>query len=331
MTKDPQSDPFAQRDAARRLTRAAMRTGLPPTSSDPTPRQKPQRSTPTLWIAGSVLLLAALASAALVMSPASGPPPAAPPLPVASADEAGILAAPQDQLERFRLTAAPAVLVLAFPSLHEQALALDRIGAFVEKAGMPHDRVLTSTDLATRIAAAGEDFDTFYYGHDYRAEDLRRFFTTAAAQHLGLDAEEQDLKTFLQQQGMLKPNATGAVISLPPESLHPPVDSASRATILRHEVSHGVYFTNPAYAAYTQQFWSTTLTDAERAAFRKMLGAEGYDTTNDDLIRNETQAYLVHTTDKRFFNPATLGIDTTTLRARFIENMPASWLKDETK
>jgi hypothetical protein len=250
--------------------------------------------------------------------------------PVTLADEAAILAAPQNRLALFRLAAAPKILVLEFPSLHQQALALDRIGAFVEKAGMPHDRVLSSADFTERLAQAGEDFDTFYYGHDYRTADLARFFAAAAAEHIDLDADERGLRKLLAREAMLQDGSPGAVISLPPLSQRPPIDARARATILRHEVSHGVYFTDPAYAAYTAHFWAEEMTGDERAAFRRMLGEEGYDTANEDLMRNEMQAYLVHTPDRRFFTAARMGIDAAALRHRFVAGMPGGWLRDET-
>ena len=339
MTKDYESDPFAQRDLARQLARSAMRSGLPGTSSKTAAADPPAavRRKPLPWFAAGGVLLALLIGGGVFLWPHSPQKHIIPislqvsGAPVIASNEAGILAAPQDELQIFRLAAAPRVLVLAFPSLHEQAMALDRIGAFVEKASMPHDRVVSAAEFGTRLAAAGEDFDTFYYGHDYRAADLRRFFATTAAEKLELNPEEAGLQTLLTEQGMLQPNAIGAVISLPPESARPAVDAQSRATILRHEVSHGVYFTDPAYAAYTEHFWSDAMTEAERAAFRKLLGNEGYDITDDDLMRNEMQAYLVHTPDRRFFNPSTMGIDATGLRAKFVDGMPAGWLKDETR
>jgi len=339
MTEDPAGDPFARRDAARDFARAAMRVGLPQEGAAAAPARPPQSTGQSrlLLAAAGALALAVVAAAGLLLrqTPAQAPQTAqAATLAeggVAQADEAAVLAAPQDRLGVFRLRQAPSVLVLAFPSLHSQALTLDRVGAFVEKTGMPHDRVMADAELAARISQAGEDFDSFYYGHDYRAADLQRFFTTADADQITLDPDERALRRLLTREGMLHPGAVGAVISIPPLSVQPPVDAGSRATILRHEVSHGVYFTDPAYAAYTAHFWADVMTADERAAFRKMLGGEGYDTANDDLMRNEMQAYLVHTPDRRFFDPSRLGIDAASLRRRFVAGMPAGWLRDSTR
>jgi hypothetical protein len=332
MTDDAGHDPFARRDAAREFARAAMRVGVP---NDQAPAPPARAWAKTLLLAAGGAVLLAAASAGLLLHPSPAPKAeghaASAYDDVTSADEAAILAAPGDRLRVFRLSQAPAVIVLAFASMHEQALTLDRVGAFVEKAGMPRNRVLPDAELLSRIGQTGEDFDSFYYGHDYRAADLARFFATAASDPTPLDPDELALKAFLAKDGMLQPGAVGAVISVPPVSVQPPVDEGARATILRHEISHGVYFTDPAYRAYTTRFWAEAMSEAERAAFRKMLAGEGYDTSNEDLMRNEMQAYLVHTTDRRYFDPTRLGIDAAGLRRRFIEGMPAGWLRDETR
>jgi hypothetical protein len=122
----------------------------------------------------------------------------------------------------------------------------------------------------------------------------------------------------------------GAIISLPPPGDDGIRDAHGRAAILRHEISHGVYFTDPAYAAYVRRFWDTVLDAGERDKFRRFLGGEGYDTANDDLMRNETQAYLVFTPDRRFFSAGAVGLgdaETAALQRKFIEAMPVAWLK----
>jgi hypothetical protein len=294
------------------------------------------------------LLVAAIAGWIVLHPPP--PPPAPPPvaaparvLPapsvrpkpfdITTANEATILAAHPASLQVFRFDADPHVLVLSFPSLHEQGRMLDRLGAFVEKAGLPHDRVLDEADLQAAIRLSGDTEDTYYYGHDYRAADMARFFALADRDGIVLHPEEETLRRLLTQDGMLVPGAVGALISIPPESQTPPIDAAARATILHHELSHGAYFTDPAYAAYAKDFWQNVLTEAQRAGFRRFLGSEGYDETNEDLMLNETQAYLVHTPDPRYFRPDYAGLsDTEAARLRdiFLAGMPIDWLKTAT-
>ncbi|HKM64973.1 MAG TPA: hypothetical protein VJY39_21045 [Acidisphaera sp.] len=261
------------------------------------------------------------------------PAAAAPRFTVAAADERTILATQATGLVVFRYADDPHVLVLSFPSLLAQGRMLNRVAAFVEKAGMPHDRILSEAELDAIMTRTHDSEATFYLGHDYRAADLARFFATAARNGVPLRPEETVLRALLEQEGMLAPGAVGAVISIPPDGTQPPIDDAARATILHHELSHGLYFTDPGYAAFVRVFWDSVLTDAQRAGFRRFLGGEGYDTGIDDLMVNETQAYLMHTQDPRFFRPALAGLtdaEANALRRRFVRDMPASWLKTAT-
>lgn len=272
------------------------------------------------------------ATAPLPAAPAAAK--SAPPrIAITSADEAAILADRSPDLRVFALADDPRVLVLSFATLHAQGLMLNRLGAFVEKAGVPRDRVLADPELEAAIIRAGETADTYNYGHDYRAADLARFFDTAAREGVALRPEERRLGELLVQQAMLAPGAVGAVISIPPETTTPPVGAAARATILRHELSHAAYFTDPAYAAYARLFWETVLSEEQRAGFRRFLVGEGYDGMNEDLMLNEAQAYLIHTRDRRFFDPKLAGLsdaEADRLREMFLRDMPEGWLRDLT-
>jgi hypothetical protein len=259
----------------------------------------------------------------------TSPSPSATPIPTQTATIAQIDANRGTAPVLFHLQEDPDVLVLDFPALHDQAQMLNRVAALIEKADMPRDRVVTETELNAHIRAAGDDPDAYYYGHDYRAADLARFFQLAAAENIPLNPEETWLRDTLDHQGWLAPEANGALISIP--GVTTDVDPASRTTIFRHELSHAVYFTDPAYVALTQHFWNDMLTDTERAAMRAFLGKDGYDTKDEDLMANEGQAYLIHTRDKRYFMPAMVGIDPTReaiLRGTFVDAIPEPWLRE---
>lgn len=97
------------------------------------------------------------------------------------------------------------------------------------------------------------------------------------------------------------------------------MDALRRASVLRHELSHGEFFTNAAYRAHCWRFWRQ-LSEAERASWRRYLRGLGYDSANEALMVNETQALLMHTPDTRDFNAAAMGITMTemeSLRMRF--------------
>ncbi len=254
----------------------------------------------------------------------------APRIAVQVADEAQILAHQAEQRTAFRLAPNPRVVVLDFPSLLDQGLTLNRVAALVEKTGLPRDRVLTDAELNAAIAASGDTMDTYYYGHDYAAADLARFFDLAKRDGVQLRPQEIWLRTLLDQEGLLAPDIRGAVISIPRAGVEPIVDAALRATILRHELSHAEYFSNPTYAAYARHFWRTGLDEGARELFRTYLAGQGYDRASEDLMINEMQAYLAHTPDPRMFNAGALGITQAQLlvwQDAFLSGMPAGWLR----
>ena len=180
-------------------------------------------------------------------------------------------------------------------------------------------------------SSRGDTVETFYYGHDYPAEALVRFFALADAQHIQLDPQEERLRALLRQLGWSGPNAVGGLISLPAVGSAPNVTMAARTSILRHELSHGEFFSDPDYAAYVHNFWLTALTEAERANVRKFLASEDYDVTDEVLMYNEMQAYLMFTRDPKFFRPELVGLTPGRLadiQARFLAGMRPGWLRD---
>jgi hypothetical protein len=219
------------------------------------------------------------------------------------------------------------IVVIDFPSLTIQGLMLNRVAALVEKAKLPRNRVLSDVELNQAIFDCGDTIESYYYGHDYMAADLQKFFTLADEEGIKLNPHELWLKALLKQLGWLTPGANGAIITLP--AAGGPITEEMRAVILHHEISHGAFYTIPAYAAYAKQFWYS-LTQQDRDAFTNFLGSEGYDTADTTLMLNETQAYLIFTRDPRFFNGSVVNMtqaQVDTLREGFIANMPNIWLQ----
>lgn len=200
-----------------------------------------------------------------------------------------------------------AVFVLDFPTLEAQGAALNRVAALVEKAGLPRHRVLTEAEMAEAISRADDTPGTFYYGHNYRGGDLARFFRLAVEAGVALRAEEVWVAARLQQARALVP-AGQEIVLLSIAAPDARMAEGWRNTILRHELGHGLYGTTPAYAAAIRRAWNEAFTEAERAAFRAFLGREGYDTEIEELMVDETQAYLLHTPDPRFFAPGHVGM-----------------------
>ena len=98
------------------------------------------------------------------------------------------------------------------------------------------------------------------------------------------------------------------------------VDERRRDSILRHEASHGRFYTRPAYRAHCERFWREDLDDAQRELMRRYLSSLGYDRRDEQLMLNETQALLMHTADARAFSAQAAGLseaELSDMRARF--------------
>lgn len=285
-----------------------------------------------ILLAGLGVLLVALTGWCLTI-PVRPPTPASHPTPamaVPLATEAEIAAHTAPHTTVFRFAANPRILVIDYASLREQGLMLNRIAAFVEKAGLPHDRVLDTTALNTAITQSGETIESYYYGHDYGSHDLTQFFALADRDSIRLDEDEERLRVLLHQVALFDSTQPGAVISLPQTSPDG-IDAFTRRIILRHELGHGEFFSNPVYADFVRRFWSEALSVEQRAAFRHFLGGLNYDTANEELMLNEMQAFLMFTPDERYFTPGWIGASpaqVTALRHRFLATMPPGWLRN---
>ncbi len=248
------------------------------------------------------------------------------------ATEADILAANPDEPRLFHFAGNPAIIVLVMNDLAVQGEMLNRVAALTEKRGLPRDRVVSPDELAAAIAAAGATPSTWYYGHDYSEKSLKRFVALANQTPGGLTAAEQRLFAMLDRILPAPENdwISWALITLPRSGLDPLLDDKARATILRHELAHGEFFTEIYYEYHVMRFWREGLSAAQREAFTAFLAHEEYDTGNEALLANEMQAYLVHTADPRFFNAEAVGLpeaELTDLRRRFIAGMPQSWMR----
>jgi hypothetical protein len=212
-----------------------------------------------------------------------------------------------------RLAENPRVFVGDFPTLAAQAAALNRVAALIEKANAPRDRILNDAETARLIAETGQPAEEYYLGHNYRGEDLVRFFTLLTRQGLPRRAEEARVEAWLAEIRRQVPDGEVALITVPrPDGV---VDGPAREAILRHEIAHGFYFVDPLFAGYVRRSWTERFPPAAREGFRRFLAAEGYDTANADLVINETMAYLLFTPDPRFFDPSMVGLDPDAIEA----------------
>jgi hypothetical protein len=302
--------------------------GTAPATASPPIRQAP----PSRGVA------AAVSGPAPIPSAAATPEPSRTPVPLTNLSE--LLQRPSSAGLRWsRFKANPAIVVIEYPSLHEQGLAMNRLAAMFEKRAVQRDHVPTDGELGELIRRSGDTIASFYQGHDYSAANVARFFSLAEAQRVILNAQESQLRSLLLEVELMKRGATGdfqalgnqAAISftgVQPDDPAPDerVDGIRREAVLRHELSHGEFFTDQAYRAHCMRFWREVLSGNERRMFSAYLKSLDYNPADEELMANETQALLMHTPDSRAFNAGSLGISESALaqlRSRFRAGEPA--------
>lgn len=282
------------------------------------------------WLMAVLAVVALLAGVVIwTLTDPVPPPQATEPSSIHIASEAEIAAHRTDRLTVFRLRENPRILILDYPTLVEQGMALNRLAAFIEKADAPKDLVLDDAGLAQALAKSGDTIESYYYGHDYAVADIQRFFTLAERDGIRLNPSEQVLRALVSRSAFANPAQPHAIITIP-QIGGDVVDGLTRRIILRHELAHGAFFTNPAYAAHVRAAWTHLLTEAERWAFLRFLRQQGYDTSNVDLVVNEMQALLGFTPDSRAISAERLGLtpdDYARLRQRFLAGIEDAWLR----
>jgi hypothetical protein len=301
----------------------------PTTASPPIQRAAPSREA-----------TAVLPSPAPIPPAAVTPQPGRTPAPLTSLSE--LLQRPASAGWRWsRFKTNPAIVVIEFPNLQEQGLAMNRLAAMFEKRTAHGERVPTEKELDELIRRSGDSIASFYQGHDYPAAKVARFFALAEAQRVALNARELQLRSLLLEAELMKRDAAGAFLAMggqavisfsgvqPDDPATAPdelVDGVRREAVLHHELSHGEFFTNPAYRAHCMKFWREVLRENERRMFSAYLKSLDYNPADEELMANETQALLMHTPDSRAFNAGSLGISESALaqlRSRFRAGEPA--------
>jgi hypothetical protein len=191
----------------------------------------------------------------------------------------------QADYELFAWERFPGILILDTADYDVQDRFFKRLAFFVEKEGY-RGRLVTEREMSGRHG---------YNAHDYRAEDLARFFAAADAQDFPLNREEELLRAILTANGLLHGGETasaraaagqGAVLSISRESSEP-----LRALLLTHEAFHGLFFTLPRYREACEAAWRD-LQEPERKFWRLFLEWGSYDIRDSYLAANEMQAYL---------------------------------------
>jgi hypothetical protein len=184
------------------------------------------------------------------------------------------------EAEVFTWPRLPMVLIFDTATYEVQERYFRRLAFFVEKPG-----------TAGTIPSLGEvEGRRSWNAHDYRAEDLARFFSLAADGPL--TAEESRLREVLLANGVIRAGGSsyepgkGAVLSISRES-----SASLRELLVTHEAFHGVFFALPAFQEACRAAWEALDPD-ERAVWLAFLDLKGYNTADPYLVVNEFQSYL---------------------------------------
>ncbi|HET7839050.1 MAG TPA: hypothetical protein VFL04_04780 [Rectinemataceae bacterium] len=216
-------------------------------------------------------------------------------------------AEPGADYELYRWDILPSVVILDFKDYATQDLYLKRLAFFVEKAGF-RGRLAPDDEIAPLHG---------WNAHDYRAEDLAAFFDRARSEAFPLGQTEKGLEALLLDRGIIVSKGarigpgSGALISISRESA-----AYQRLTLLVHESTHGIFFTDPAYRDFVKSRWAAVTKD-ERWFWRLYFDWANYDVGSDYLMANEYQAYLLQ-------QPVARAKDyfTKTLPSRLVEKHP---------
>ena len=266
---------------------------------------------------GLLMLAATMTSLAYAAAPQPG-----------SGNFSQIFSSRTGQLTVWRYADNPRIYVFDFPSLVYQGRSFNRITQFTEQQTTEsYPRVLTDQEMTLRLAAARRSESDFAFGHDVMVHELVQFFNFAQRDKVPLNSEESVIRDFLVAQGMMRdwrgfwqavePN--NVILAVPQTQAKSPgeplINATARYAILLHEMSHGEYYTNPYYTQYCRRFWQESLSEPQREAFKAFLASYGYGSGSEELLINETQAYLMFTPDPSSFSARKLGVPQAELEA----------------
>ncbi|MDR0785713.1 MAG: hypothetical protein LBE74_07520 [Treponema sp.] len=186
--------------------------------------------------------------------------------------------------EVFQWEGFPSILIFDTADYAVQDKLFKRLAFFVEKAGY-RGRLSTDRELAGQHG---------WNAHDYRAEDLAAFFELAETTSFPLSAEEEELKTILLENGILKRKSNqkidagaGAVVSLSRES-----SDYLRRQFMAHEGFHGVFFISEEFRDFSKDRYNR-LSLAARNFILSFFDYQHYDISDSYLVINEFQAHVL--------------------------------------
>ena len=189
--------------------------------------------------------------------------------------------------ELFQWDRFPGILIFDIADYKTQDAFFRRMAYFVEKAGYK-GRLLSDSELEGKHG---------YNAHDYKPDDMARFFEKARKEQFPLNEKEELLKQILLFNGLLTLSADGsiaagkgAVISISQES-----PEYLRRQLIAHEGWHGIYFTDDDFRNIVASIYYTLDSNTRKYLIRyfQVTPSLNYDTTDEYLLKNEFMAYLL--------------------------------------
>jgi hypothetical protein len=183
----------------------------------------------------------------------------------------------------FRWARFPSILIFDTATYALQDRFFKRLAFFVEKAGF-RGRLVPEEELAELHG---------WNAHDYRAEDLARFFNAARKEGFPLSPEEEELRAILLGAGILLDGGGelspggGAVLSLSRES-----PGYLRRLFMVHEGFHGLFFIDEDFREFSRRRWEALDGPAKRF-LRSYFDSQRYDLEDPFLVVNEFMAYCL--------------------------------------
>jgi hypothetical protein len=213
------------------------------------------------------------------------PPPFPEPVP---ADPGLVLSWPVEnwrdsRYEVFRWDRFPSLLIFDIADYAIQDRMLKRLAFFVEKKGF-RGRLAPDSEIAELHG---------WNAHDYRSQDLARFFQSAREAQFPLLPEERELERILLNTGVIRragdtiTAGEGGIISISREST-----GYLRALFMAHEAFHGLFFVDEDFRDFSRRRWLQLPSQAKRFII-SYFGYQQYDTSDEYLLVNEFMSHVL--------------------------------------
>jgi len=188
-----------------------------------------------------------------------------------------------ESFEVFSWAEHPEILIFDTADYSVQASMLKRIAFFIEKQGYT-GKLWTNEDLEKKHG---------WNAHDYRAEDLARFFTLVEETGFRLNSEEILLRQILLNHGILSESqdvftpGEGGFLSISRES-----PGYLREKFITHEGLHGLFFSDPEYRSACGEIFNS-LPEEGKEFWQYFFTWMAYNADDPYLVVNEYQAYML--------------------------------------